>query len=148
MSLTLQERNELRKLKSVWSYAINEDGNPMYPNDFEEKPNYEIGKLRRMIFEQIEKLGYTINQTNPKQANCIIRVYNDEKEYEDGKYRILGMHCYLKNQTGQWKCIDRMGTEFEIDFSKHVIRIWFFQDEYWDVSVDFFDTYVKLVKEK
>ena len=80
-------------------------------------------------------------------ANCVIRVYKSEEEYDGEKYRILGAHCYTKAQDGKWKCIDRLGEEYGIDLTKHVIRTWFFQDDSWDVSVDFFDTYVKLVKE-
>ena len=148
MSLNIRQKDDIRKIRLGWFYAINENGEPMYPSQHEEKPNYEVGELRNMIFDTLKQKGFEIFRVKPAAANCIIRVYKEEKEYNDGTvYRILGAHCYTKNSDGRWKCIDRLGEEYGIDFSKHMLRTWFFQDEYWDVSLDFFDTYVKLVKE-
>ncbi len=148
MSLCIKEKVDVRSVRYGWFYEINEDGQPKYPNDKEEKPNYEVGELRQMVVSKLEEKGYTVYRGKPQSANCIIRVYKEEKEYEDSVYRILGAHCYTKAQDGKWKCIDRLGEEYGIDFSQHMLRTWFFQDEYWDASVDFFDTFVKLVKEK
>jgi hypothetical protein len=147
MSLSIKNRDGIRKVRKGWFYVIDENGTPKYPNDIEEKPNFELGELRNQIVDTLKQMGYTVNFVNPRSANCIIRVYKSEEAYGKEKYRILGAHCYTKDQNGKWKCIDRLGEEYGVDFSKHVIRAWFFQDEYWDVSVDFFDTYVKLVKE-
>lgn len=147
MSLSIKEKVEIRQVRLGWFYAIDEKGNPKYPNSSEEKPNYEIGELRKQIIEILQKRGYAVYFGNPRSANCIIRVYKSEEEYDGEKYRILGAHCYTKSKDGKWKCIDRLGEEYGIDLTKHIIRTWFFQDDSWDVSVDFFDTYVKLVKE-
>lgn len=147
MSLSINEKVEIRNLRFGWFYAIDENGNPKYPNDREEKPNYEVGELRKKIVENLQQRGYQVYLVKPQSANCIIRVYKSEEMYDDEKYRIMGAHCYTKAKEGRWKCIDRMGEEYGIDFTKHVLRTWFFQDDYWDLSVDFFDTYVKLVKE-
>ena len=147
MSLSSKEKVGIRSVRNGWLYAIDENGQPKYQVKGEEKPNYELGELRMQILNKLREMGYTVYFGNPKSANCVIRVYKSEKEYGDEEYRILGSCCYTKGQDGKWKSIDRIGEEFGIDFSKHVIRTWFFQDEYWDVSVDFFDTYVKLVKE-
>ena len=147
MSLSIKEKVGIRNVKCGWFYAIDEGGGPKYQIKGEEKPNFELGELRKQIVDSLKQMGYTVYFGNPRSANCIIRVYKSEEAYGDEKYRILGAHCYTKAQDGKWKCVDRIGEEYGIDFSKHVIRTWFFQDEYWDVSVDFFDTYVKLVKE-
>lgn len=147
MSLSIKEKVEIRSVRVGWFYAIDEDGKPKYPNEKKEKPNYELGEIRKQIIESLQQKGYTVYFGNPRSANCIIRVYKNEEMYDDEKYRILGAHCYTKAKDGKWKCIDRLGEEYGIDFSKHLIRTWFFQDESWDISVDFFDTYVKLVKE-
>lgn len=147
MPLNVKQKEEIRKIRFGWFYEIDEKGQPKYPSSNEEKPNFEVGQLRKMILEAIEQKGYTVYNGKPQSANCIIRVYKEEKEYEGAKYRILGAHCYTKAQDGRWKCIDRIGEEYGIDFTQHVIKTWFFQDETWDVSVDFFDTFVKLVKE-
>lgn len=147
MSLSVREKVGVRNLRVGWFYAIDKKGKPKYETSSEEKPDYQVGELRKQIFEKLQNMGYTVYVGNPKSANCIIRVYRSEEEYDGEKYRILGAHCYTKAQDGKWKCVDRLGEEYSIDFSKHVIRTWFFQDDSWDVSVDFFDTYVKLVKE-
>ena len=76
------------------------------------------------------------------KANPSIRSGNGE--YEDEKYRILGACCYTKVRNGNWIT----GNEYPIDFSTYPVRKWFYQDECWDVSVDFFDTYVEIVKKK
>lgn len=148
MSLSIKEKLGIRNVRLGWFYAIDEAGKPKYQTASEEKPNYDVGELRKQILETLKHMDYTVYVGNPKSANCIIRVYKSEEEHDGQKYRILGAHCYTKAPDGKWKCIDRMGEEYGIDFSEHVIRTWFFQDDCWDVSVDFFDTYVKLVKEK
>lgn len=147
MSLCIKEKVEIRSVRYGWFYEIDENGQPKYPSVKEEKPNYEVGQLRQMVLKALEEKGYTVYMVKPQKANCIIRVYKEEKEYDGCLYRILGAHCYTKAQDGRWKCIDRLNEEYGIDFSEHVLRTWFFQDEYWDASVDFFDTFVKLVKE-
>lgn len=147
MPLNVKQKEEVRKIRFGWLYEIGKDGQPKYPSKTEEKPNFEVGEIRKMIFDALTSKGYTAYLGKPQSANCIIRVYKEEKEYEGAKYRILGAHCYTKAQDGRWKCIDRIGEEYGIDFNQHVIKTWFFQDESWDVSVDFFDTFVKLVKE-
>ena len=148
MSLSIKEKVGIREVNCGWFYAINENGQPKYPSPNEEKPNYEIGELRKNIVESLQNMGYKVLNCNPKSANCIIRVYKSEEKYESETYRVMGAYCYTKDSEGKWRSIDRIGNEFCIDFSKHIIRTWFFQDEYWDIAADFFDTYVKLVKEK
>lgn len=148
MAINIKQKEDVRKVNFGWFYAINEKGEPKYLNKRDEKPNYEIGQIRQLVFGLLKQKGFQIYPVKPPSANCIIRVYKDEKKYNDGtKYRMLGAYCYTKGSDGRWHCIDKQGSECGIDFSKHTIRTWFFQDEYWDVNVDFFDTYVKLVKE-
>lgn len=148
MSLSIKGKVAIRNLRFGWLYAIDEKGRPKYPNKKEEKPNFEVGEIRKQIFEELKQMGYTVYVGNPKSASCIIRVYKSEEVHEDQKYRIMGAQCYTKAQDGKWKTVDIQGNELVIDFSEHHVRTWFFQDESWEVSVDFFDTYVKLVKEK
>ena len=146
MPLNNKQKDDVRRIRLGWFYSIDEKGEPLYQVKMDEKPNYDVGQIRKMIFEQLESRGMTIYKVKPPSANCIIRVYRDEKEYSDGtRYRIMGAHCYTKSSDGRWRCIDRLDEEYGLDFSEHKIRTWFFQDEYWDISVDFFDTYVKIV---
>ena len=147
MPLTEKQKEEIRKIRFGWFYEIDENGQPKYPSKDEEKPNFDVGEIRKLIFQALENRDYIIYKGKPQSANCIIRVYKEEREYEGSKYRIMGAHCYTKAQDGKWKSIDRIGEEFGFDFNQHEMKIWLFQDETWDVSVDFFDTYVKIVKE-
>lgn len=144
MSLSIKEKDNIRSVKVGWFYVIDENGEAKYPCKLVETPNYEVGELREQIIKIFDKMGYTVRFVNPRYANCIIRVFKSEKEYEDEKYRILGACCYTKVRNGKWIT----GNEYPIDFSTYPVRIWFYQDEYWDVSVDFFDTYVEIVKKK
>lgn len=148
MSLSIKEKDAIRKLRRGWLYAIDEKGKALYPKKKEEKPNYDVGEIRKQICDDLRQMGYTVYVGNPRAANCIIRVYRSESRHDNQKYRIMGAQCYTKAQEGKWKTVDIQGNEFGIDFAQHVIRTWFFQDESWEVPVDFFDTYVKLVKEK
>ena len=148
MSLSIKEKTEVRKVSVGWMYSIDENGNPKYVDANREKPNYEVGEIRKQIIKKLEGKGYKVYFCKPKSANCIIRVYKSEEKYGNETYRILGAHCYTQNSNKKWKSIYKFKDEFGLDFSKDMLRIWFYQDEYWDVFVDFFDTYVKVVKEK
>lgn len=147
MSLSIKQKQEIRNIKFGWFYSINENGAPHRELSAEKAPNYEVGQLRQMVLKSIRDKGYNFYHVKPNSANCIIRVYKEEKVFDGTKYRFLGAHCFTKAQDGKWYAMSKNGEEFGIDFTKHEIRIWFFQDEYWDASVDFFDTFVKLVKE-
>lgn len=146
MPLSIKHKEEVQHQRCNWNYAIDKDGNQLYKNPKgSDNPNYESRELKQIILDMLKERGYKVYFVKPQSANCIIRVYKDEKTYkEDGiTYRLLGAMCYTKNSNGKW-----CGCEGNVlDFTQHVMRVWFFQDEYWDVSVDFFDTYVKLVKD-
>ena len=151
MLLSKKEKEEIRNVRNGWFYAIDEKGAPKYPNDIEEKPNYEVDEIRKQIIEILQQMNYKVYSVNsPKFANCIIRVYKSEQNYDNEKYRILGGQCYTRTLKGKWKCLDWMGDEYNIDFSGtgYVDNAMFYQDDHWDLSVDFVDMYVKLVKEK
>ena len=146
MSLSIREKETVQLQKCNWIYSIDKKGAPLYKaSKSSDRPNYESRELKQMILDMLKELGYKVYFVKPQSANCIIRVYKDEKTYKgDGAtYRILGAKCYTKTSNGKWCSND----ETVLDFAQHIIRVWFFQDEYWDVSVDFFDAYVKLVKD-
>lgn len=147
MALNIKQKQEIRDIKFGWFYSIDEKGEPLRETPGEKTPNYDVGQLRQMVLKSIQDRGYKYYNVRPNSANCIIRVYKEEKVFDGTKYRFLGAHCYTKGQDSKWHAMSRIGEEFGLDFTKHEIRVWFFQDEYWDASVDFFDTFVKLVKE-
>lgn len=148
MALKIAQKNEIRNVNYGWIYSTTDQEKKLLRKTISENnPNYDVGQMRQMAFRRIEEKGYKIYKERPQAANCIIRVYKDEKIYEGTIYRLLGVNCFTKGQDGKWYTVGTNGEDFLIDFAEHKIRVWFFQDEYWDVSVDFFDTFVKIVKE-
>lgn len=147
MPLNTTQKKEIRNIKYGWFYSIDSHGAPLHETSSEKTQNHDLGALRQIVLKNITDRGYRIYNVKPQSANCIIRVYRDEKLYEGTKYRFLGAHCFTKGQDSKWHSVGANGDEFMLDFTKHEIRVWFYQDEYWDASVDFFDTFVKIVKE-
>ena len=147
MGLNTRQKEEVRQVGWKWFYRLDENGNPVGVKKGEENFSISLKQLKEKAINELEEKGYTCYLAKPNAANCIIRVYHDEKEYDGDTYRFFGVYCFTKAQNGRWTC-GCEGSSFEIDFTKLEKRIWFFQDEYWDVSLDFFDVYVKLVKEK
>ncbi|MBQ7410411.1 MAG: hypothetical protein IJW20_03405 [Clostridia bacterium] len=149
MILTAEQKEEIREIL-LWSfYLVDEHGKPANPIQGKEYLDLRWDQIRREIMNQLEKKGYEVQFVKPSQANCVIRVFNDVKTYEyDNKYRILGGNCFVKDITGKWISESSLGNPFELDYEKHELRVWFFQDEYWMVKVNFFDTYVKLTRKK
>lgn len=61
-------------------------------------------------------------------------------------HNLCGFNCFTKKLgKGKWVSISE-GNEFEIDFSKYVIRQWLYQDEYVDYDCTFFDMYLLVTK--
>lgn len=149
MILTAEQKEEIREIL-VWSfYLVDEHGKPANPIQGKTYLDLRWDQIRRKIMNQLEKKGYEVQFVKPSHANCVIRVFNDVKTYEyDNKYRILGGNCFVKDITGKWISESSLGDPFELDYEKHELRVWFFQDEYWMVKVNFFDTYVKLTRKK
>lgn len=148
MIFTKEQKEKIRKVR-LWSfYMMNETGKPAHPNSKKQYLDLRWDQIRARLITQLEELGYEVQFVKPSQANCIIRVYNDVKSYGCEKYRILGGNCFLKDGTGCWKSESDRGDFFELNYEQHELKIWFFQDESWDVRVNFFDTYVKLKKKK
>lgn len=148
MPISAEELQSIRKKRMSWRYEIDKDGQPKYPSPQGKTPDFDVGQLRRRMIWELERMGYKIIQVNPKEANCIIRVYRQEKAYHGATYRMFGAHCYTKTKSSRWKSIDETGEEHGIDFSNHTLHIWFNEDSFWRVAVDSFDTYVKLVKDE
>ncbi len=147
MIFTAEQKEKIREVK-LWSfYLLDTDGKPANPLPKREYLDLRWDQIRKNLIDQLEELGYEVQFVKPSQANCIIRVFNDVKTYEnDGKYRILGGNCFIKDATGKWISESSLCDLFELDYEKHELKVWFFQDEYWMVRVNFFDTYVKLKK--
>lgn len=149
MIFTPDQKEEIREVKLWGFYLLDEKGNPANPIPGKSYPDLRWDQIRRDLIKQLQDKGYNVKFVKPSQANCVIRVFNDVKKYEsDGKYRILGGNCFTKDITGKWIGESNVCDEFELDYEKHELKIWFFQDEYWMVKVNFFDTYVKLTKKK
>ena len=148
MIFTKEQKARIREMKLWDFYLLDKAGNPANKNSKRVFMDLRWDQLRKRLIEQIEELGYEVKFVKPSQANCIIRVFNDVKTYENAKYRIIGGNCFMKNPNGAWMSESGRGDSFELHYEQHEIRVWFFQDEYWDVKVNFFDTYVKIVKKK
>lgn len=149
MIFTRVQKEEIRELK-IWDfYLLNKEGKPANPRPNREYLDLRWDQIRRRLISLLEKEGYEVQFVKPSQSNCVIRVFNDVKTYENqNQYRVLGGNCFIKDPNGNWTSKSDTGNTFELNYEQHEIRVWFLQDEYWDVKVNFFDTYVKLKKKK
>ena len=145
MMFSKEQRQKVRKIHKKWMMALDCEGKLMAYQRHAEAVEYDAMSIRKMLIQEIEQLGFKVEVVKPIFANCIIRVYHDTKKYEHENYHMSGGMCYMLNSMGEW-VTECNGMEHEIDFAKMEKRVWFYQDEYWDVSLDFFDTYVRLVK--
>ena len=105
MSLSIREKEIIQIQKCIWIYSIDKKGNPLYKTPKNsDKPNYECREMKQMMLDMLRELGYKVYLVRPQAANCIIRVFKDEKTYSgDGAtYRILGAKCYTKTSNGKW----------------------------------------------
>lgn len=149
MLLTADQKEEIRGVKLWGFYLLDKDGKPANPIPGKSYPNLRWDQIRQELIKQLEEKGYEVKFVKPSAANCVIRVYNDVKTYEfDNKYRILGGNCFTKDITGKWIGESSLCDDFELDYEKHELKVWFYQDEYWMVRVNFFDTYVSLKRKK
>lgn len=148
MIFTASQKKKIREVK-LWSfYSMDKSGNLTFLNHRKEMSDLNWEQIRKKLINQLEEIGYEVKFVKPSQANCVIRVFNDVKSYENQKYRILGGNCFIKDVNGTWLSGSDRGNTFELNYEYHELKIWFFQDESWDVRVNFFDTYVKLKKRK
>ena len=147
--LNAEQKKEIREVKCGCCYEIDAAGKLVGLEDKEIAKNPDLIAVRRLLIQKLTIIGYTVNFVKPHQANCIIRVHKAEKEHNGQKYCVIGGNCFVKDWIdGKWRSISGSGSEFELDFAKCRRRIWFCQDDYWEPELDFFDTYVKLVKEE
>lgn len=140
--LNSKKKEIIRKI-TVFKCAFYEDkkGKPIYVDNSELIiPSFP--QIREMVFDKILKSGFSeIKLVSPGEANCIIRVYTKQHyEYErDIVFNLYGADCFTK-KSGKWVSEGGQG-EFDINYSKCVIRNWLYQDEYVDINCDFFDCY-------
>lgn len=149
MGLNQQQKEEVRRLELSWFYTLDNEGKPVLYAGKESEPfKFNLERIRKQMIDKITKKGYIVEFVSPKDANCVIRTYrNENAKYDGGEYRLLGAHCYVKQgASGKWYSENRDGALYELTYDEHIIKVWFFQDEYNCFKVDYFDTYVKLTK--
>lgn len=99
--------------------------------------------IYNVVVQAIMQEGFSCVRCDPRSSNCVIRVFSSDRTYEKARYKIVGAEVYTKNHDGKWYT----GTKSEpvkLDLRKCTQRVWFYQDEYWDAELDFFDTYMKV----
>lgn len=138
--LTAAQKEAILRTNIKESFTKTINGKVLTPdkNDFTPPSFFEIKKI---ILDKLQNVGLSkIECVKPYRANCIIRVYQQlDYRYEDLIISMYGVKCYIKPNK-----IWITDNNSRIDFSKCIIRRWFFQDEYVDHDCDFFDCYVKI----
>lgn len=125
-------------------YFNNEKNSYMPYYNIDDYPDFLT--LKQQAFERAIKAGFSIEQTSPSNANCIIRLFSNKLRTKNQLgyiQMIYGFNFYTKT-LNKWFTRETRYEEFEINFSKHEYRVWYFQDEYEDYECDFIDCYVKI----
>lgn len=141
--LNQEQRDAIRKI-TIHDYSYKEKNGKPIDEDGKEFIIPHLSELKKSIFEQILKLGFSkIERVHPLKANCVIRLYQKlHYVYEDDYiYNLYGAICFTK-KSGIW--IHSSSSDFELNHSIYLLRHWIFQDEYIDFDCDFFDCYVKI----
>ena len=134
----------LRELR-IFEYALSKDGKNITIFNDKDFIFLSFPEILKEMSERILKLGFTkIERVKPSKANCLIRVYSlKQYKYErDMVYDLYGSLCFTK-KNGTWFTQGSIG-EYEIDYSKCIIRHWIVQDEYIDFECDYVDYYVRI----
>lgn len=145
--LTYFQKESIRNV-TFYDYAFKEKKGKAIQYDGKEFIIPSFVELRQSIISEILKLGFSkVEIVKPSKANCIIRVYQKlHYTYEFGgetdTYNLYGAHCYTLNDR-KW-ITSAFQDDFEINYSKCIIRHWICQDEYIDFDCDFFDCYVQI----
>lgn len=124
---------------------FNEEKN-YYTPCYDKNCYHDFLTLKQMAFEKVVKAGFSIEQTSPSKANCIIRFFSNKLRLEnqlDYTQIIYGFNYYTKT-LGKWVTKTKNNKKLELNFSKCEFRVWYFHDEYEDYKCDFIDCYVKV----
>lgn len=104
----------------------------------------DVWELKEQVIKSIIEKGFSkVERVEPKNANCIIRIFNNRKvEFgRDVMTNIYGFNCFVK-EGGKW--ISESCNKFEINFEKYEVGYWLCPDEYVTYDCDFVDFYVKI----
>ena len=126
-------------------HCFNEETN-CYMRCFDKDNYLDFLTLKQRAFEKVIKAGFSIEQTSPNNANCIIRIFSNKLHAEKQfgfTQMIYGFNYYTKT-LNKWITKTIHNQELELNFSKCEFRVWYFQDEYADCGCDFVDCYVKI----
>lgn len=147
MALNKSQKKQIRRIGGCKCYGLDDAGKPMY-TDVTQVPS--MLKLRHDMIRKLEEAGYEVKFVKPENANCFIRVFkNGGFQYQGDDTCLYGGYCYVKSSMcGRWTTEGNSGWEVPARYDKHVVRQWFYQDDYEDVETDFFDTYVMLAPKK
>lgn len=147
MALNKSQKKQIRGIGFIKCYGLDDAGKPMYTDDFHIP---SMLRLKHEMLKRLEVAGYEVNLVKPENANCFIRVFkNGGFSYQDDTNCLYGAFCYVKSTVcGRWTTEGNSGWEIPARYDKHVVRHWFYQDDYEDVETDFFDIYVMLAPKK
>ena len=120
--------------------------NNSYSPSYNKDDYHDFLTLKQQAFEKVIKAGFSIEQTSPSNANCIIRFFSNKLRAKNqlGYTQIIYGFYYYTKTFNKWFTSETHYEELEINFSKHEYRVWYFQDEYEDYECDFIDCYVKV----
>ena len=147
--LVVRSKSQIEQLRCIglFEYACREQKGKPITYDGKEFVIPALNDVKESVFREILKLGFSsVERVEPNKANCIVRVFQKlHYHYDyDLTYNVYGAVCFTL-KAGKW--VTRPFGEirdFEIDYSKHIIKHWLCQDEYVEFDLDFFDCYVKV----
>lgn len=140
--LTPKQKEKIRNI-GIYEYSSSEENGKPLTYKGQEFHMLSCDEIRKEVLNKILRVGFSkVNFVNPARANCVVRVFVLKHFKYDNElvYNIYGAHCFTR-KNGRWVSRSQ-DSSFELDYAKCIIRHWFFQDEYADFELDFFDTYV------
>ena len=107
-----------------------------------------MSELRDELSRRLQLKGFSVTLASPVSANAIIRVYEKlHYSYErDLKINMYGAIFYTRENFAWYAENLASSRKYEYDPTRHIVRLWLYQDEYVDVPTTFFDTYVYIKK--
>lgn len=104
-------------------------------------------QITESIFKQILDCGFSkVEKVSPDNANCIIRVFQKlHQEHEfDVVFNLYGADCFVRSANAWISECESHDNTFQLNYTKHLIDQWLYQDEKVTFETDFMDVYVKV----
>lgn len=135
--LTKKQKNALRTIDfSKCDWKVKGESN--------NGSNISFVQMKAKTLREILRLGfYSVENANPKEANCLIRLYQKGYCYKSNIYTLYGSQVFTK-RFGKWVSKNAMGGQLKLDHSKCMIVKWLSEDECFQVEAEFFDVYLKI----